>query len=505
MATILIIDDEPGIRHTLASILEDEHYKVETAEDAIQGMELLGRGAVDLIFLDVLLPRMGGMQALELIRRDWPDIEVVVISGHANVDMAVRAVKLGAFDFLEKPLSLDKVLTQCRNALALQKLRKENKTLRSNSASPEDGIIGASAAIETVRRLIRQAASSDARILITGENGTGKGLVARAIHNLSPRAQRSFVEVNCAAIPESLIESELFGHEKGAFTDAVSSRKGRFELAHGGTLFLDEIGDMSLSAQAKVLRAIQDQKIEPLGSEKTIETDVRIVAATNKNLEAECEAGRFRRDLYFRLNVIPIHIPALRERPDDIVPLLNHFLRTLGNAEEDFRGEALEILKSYAWPGNIRELRNLAERIAVMSPSGAPEGAPSETPVGAASGTHAGVPTGGIGGNALAALLKTPGNGEKGPVAGGNGRGLVPGAPSGCPGGFPADIMGKPYNEAKEAFEKYYLEFHLSVNNGIISRTAEAIGIYPSNLHSKLRKYHIAVNPNSGQGGRNKQ
>jgi two-component system nitrogen regulation response regulator NtrX len=476
MATILIIDDEPGIRHTLASILEDEHYRVETAEDAVQGLELLGRGAIDLVFLDVLLPRMGGMQALELIRRDWPDIEVVVISGHANVDMAVRAVKLGAFDFLEKPLSLDKVLTLCRNALALQKLRKENKTLRS--ASPEDGIIGTSAAIETVRRLIRQAASSDARILITGENGTGKELVARAIHNLSPRVGRAFVEVNCAAIPESLIESELFGHEKGAFTDAVSNRRGRFELAHGGTLFLDEIGDMSLSAQAKVLRAIQDQKIEPLGSEKTIETNVRIVAATNKNLEAECEAGRFRQDLYFRLNVIPIHIPALRERRDDIVPLLNHFLKTLGNAEEDFRGEALEILKSYAWPGNVRELRNLAERIAVMFPAG------------------------GVGGTALADLLKNTGDRANGAAAGGNGRGV---SPSGRPDRFPADIMRKPYNEAREAFEKYYLEFHLSGNSGIISRTAEAIGIYPSNLHSKLRKYHIAVNTNNGQGGKNKE
>jgi two-component system nitrogen regulation response regulator NtrX len=467
MAAILIIDDEPGIRHTLASILEDEHYQVETAEDAVQGLDMLGRGGVDMVFLDVLLPRMGGMQALELIRRDWPDIEVVVISGHATVDMAVRAVKLGAFDFLEKPLSLDKVLTLCRNALALQKLRKENRSLRSGGVSPEDGIIGASAAIETVRRLTRQAASSDARILITGENGTGKELVARAIHKLSPRAGGPFVEGNCAAIPESRIESELVGHEKGAFTDAVSSRKGRFELAHGGTLFLDEIGDMSLSAQAKVLRVIQDQKIEPLGSEKTIETDARVVAATNKNLEAECEAGRFRQDLFFRLNVIPIHIPALRERKEDIAPLLNHFLKTLGSAEEDFRGEALEILQNYAWPGNIRELRNLAERIAVMYPGG------------------------GIGAQALGALLKTPGEAP------------APGLPPGA--GFPAGIIDKPFNEAREAFEKYYLEFHLCGNGGIISRTAEAIGIYPSNLHSKLRKYHIAVNPNNGQGGRNKE
>ncbi|MDR3247318.1 MAG: sigma-54 dependent transcriptional regulator, partial [Treponema sp.] len=366
MATILIIDDEPGIRHTLASILEDEDYTVHTAEDAIVGLETLGRLDIDLVFLDVLLPRLGGMEALEQIRRDWPGIEVVVISGHANVDMAVRAVKLGAFDFLEKPLSLDKVLTLCRNALALQKLRRENQTLKQIAISAKDEIIGTSEAIETVRDLIRQAASSDARILITGENGTGKELVARAIHRLSPRADRAFVEVNCAAIPDTLLESELFGHEKGAFTDAVSSRKGRFELDHGGTLFLDEIGDMSLSAQAKVLRVIQDQKIERLGGEKTIETDVRIVTATNKNLEAECAAGRFRQDLYFRLNVIPIHIPALRERPGDVPLLLGHFLKTLGNGEAEFQGDALKILEAYPWPGNIRELRNLAERIAVM-------------------------------------------------------------------------------------------------------------------------------------------
>jgi two-component system nitrogen regulation response regulator NtrX len=374
MAFILIIDDEPGIRHTLASILEDEDYTVQTAEDAVLGLEMLGRFPIDLVFLDVLLPRLGGMEALEKIRQDWPDIEVVVISGHANVDMAVRAVKLGAFDFLEKPLSLDKVLTLCRNALAMQKLRKENRTLKRNTVRAEDEIIGTSKVTEDLRVLIRQAASSDARILITGENGTGKELAARAVHRLSPRAGQAFVEVNCAGIPESLIESELFGHEKGAFTDAVAGRKGRFELAHGGTLFLDEIGDMSLSAQAKVLRAIQDQKIEPLGSEKTIETDVRIVAATNKNLEAECGAGRFRQDLFFRLNVIPIHIPPLRERAGDAPLLLNHFLKLLGSGPAEFQGDALETLNAYPWPGNIRELRNLAERIAVMYPEGKIDG-----------------------------------------------------------------------------------------------------------------------------------
>jgi two-component system nitrogen regulation response regulator NtrX len=484
MASILIIDDEPGIRHTLASILEDENYRVHTAEDAVIGLETLGRLDIDLVFLDVLLPRLGGMEALEQIRRDWPDIEVVVISGHANVDMAVRAVKLGAFDFLEKPLSLDKVLTLCRNALALQKLRKENQKLRRNAGSARDEIVGTSAAIETVRELIRQAAASDARILITGENGTGKELVARAIHNLSPRSGRAFVEVNCAAIPDSLLESELFGHERGAFTDAVAGRKGRFELAHGGTLFLDEIGDMSLSAQAKVLRVIQDQKIEPLGGERTIETDVRIVAATNKNLEAECEAGRFRQDLYFRLNVIPIYVPALRERPGDAPLLLNHFLKTLGNGDAEFLGDALEMLGSYPWPGNIRELRNLAERIAVMYPGEK------------------------LDGDILGTLLRTPGDRGAGEKTGGSP--LRDGGPGPSPlpgedGGLGAEIMGKPYNEAKESFERYYLEFHLSRNHGIISRTAEAIGMYPSNLHSKLRKHHIAVNPTNGHGGKDER
>jgi two-component system nitrogen regulation response regulator NtrX len=467
MASILIIDDEPGIRHTLASILEDENYKVQTAEDAVLGLEMLGRLNIDLVFLDVLLPRLGGMEALEKIRQGWPDIEVVVISGHANVDMAVRAVKLGAFDFLEKPLSLDKVLTLCRNALTLQKLRKENQALKRNVVPVEDEIIGTSEVTDKLRALIRQAASSDARILITGENGTGKELAARAVHRLSSRAERAFVEVNCAGIPESLIESELFGHEKGAFTDAVSGRKGRFELAHGGTLFLDEIGDMSLSAQAKVLRVIQDQKIEPLGSEKTIETDVRIVAATNKNLETECETGRFRQDLYFRLNVIPIHMPPLRERVGDAPLLLNYFLKLLALGGAEFQGDAVEFLNAYSWPGNIRELRNLAERIAVMYPEGK------------------------IDGKALRELLQIQGRGSPEP----KGEGRESEKPA-------MKILEKSYNEAKESFERYYLEFHLARNNGIISRTAEAIGIYPSNLHSKLRKYHIAVNPNIGFSGK---
>ncbi|MDR1098948.1 MAG: sigma-54 dependent transcriptional regulator [Treponema sp.] len=460
MTRILIIDDEPGIRRTLASILEDEKYHVVTAEDALLGLEILDRETINLIFLDVLLPRLGGMDALEKIRSGWPEIEVVVISGHANVDMAVRAVKLGAFDFLEKPLSLDKVLTVCRNALALQKLRKENRDLKKNTAVPDE-IIGTSGEINKAKALIKQAAASDARILITGENGTGKELAARSIHQGSSRAAKPFVELNCAAIPDTLIESELFGHEKGAFTDAVSNRKGRFELAAGGTLFLDEIGDMSLPAQSKVLRVIQEQKIERLGGEKTIDTDVRIVAATNKDLEQECKAGRFRQDLYFRLNVIPIRIPPLRERLEDVPLILFHFLKTLGLTNPEFDQEALDSLASYDWPGNVRELRNLAERIAVM---------------------HGG---GRISGRAVMDLLqKNPEafKSRKDPQA-------VSGVPA--PEGPLAEIMELNYVNARESFEKYYLEFHLSKNHGIISRTAETIGIYPSNLHAKLRKYHV--------------
>ncbi|GHV60518.1 sigma-54-dependent Fis family transcriptional regulator [Spirochaetia bacterium] len=475
MAAILIIDDEPGIRRTLAAILEDEGYKTQAAEDAILGLEILNREAIDLVFLDVLLPKLGGMEALEHIRRDWPGVEVVVISGHANVDMAVRAVKLGAFDFLEKPLSLDKVLTICRNALTVQKLRKENQNLKRIAGGARNEIIGTSGEIENIRALIRQAAGSDARILITGENGTGKELVARAIHNGSARADRVFVEVNCAAIPDTLIESELFGHEKGAFTDAVSSRKGRFEQAHGGTLFLDEIGDMSLSAQSKVLRVIQEQRMERLGGEKTIDTDVRIVAATNKDLSKECALGRFRQDLFFRINVIPIRLPPLRERAEDIPLLLSHFLKEMGGEKTEFDAGALDFMTSYLWPGNVRELRNLAERIAVMYNGNRIDRRGLEN-----------------------LLLKNPvfaaGSGTSAETGKGAAQTQVPSA-------LPSDLMALNYNDAKESFEKYYLEFQLSQNNGIISKTAEAIGIYPSNLHAKVRKYKITTaGPAGGHG-----
>ena len=451
MSAILIIDDEPGIRLTLADILKDEKYKVFTSEDALCGIETLKREIIDLVFHDVLLPKLGGIEALERIRREWPAVEIVMISGHANIDMAVRAVKLGAFDFLEKPLSLEKVLTVCRNALAIRKLREENKKLKKITSIASEDIIGTSVIIRDIRETVKQAADSEARILITGENGAGKEVIARAIHLCSSRADAPFVDVNCAAIPETLIESELFGHEKGAFTDAVSTRKGRFEIAHGGTLFLDEIGDMSLSAQAKVLRVIQEQKIERVGGEKTIETDVRIIAATNQDLEKACKEGRFRQDLFFRLNVIPIHVPPLRERPEDIPMLLCHFLKLL-KKEPTLEAGALDALASHDWPGNVRELKNLAERIAVMHQKE------------------------NITGEDLQKLLNKKSRKSQSSA-----------------GVLPEGILERNYNEAKDSFEKYYLEFQLLKNNGIITRTAEAIGIYPSNLHAKLRKFCITA------------
>ncbi|MCX7655271.1 MAG: sigma-54 dependent transcriptional regulator [Treponemataceae bacterium] len=463
MSSILIVDDEAGIRTTLSSILEDEGYRVTTAEDAVEALRILEEGPIDLVFLDVLLPHMGGLEALGIIKKSWSDIEVIMISGHANVDMAVRAVKQGAFDFLEKPLSLDKILTLTKNALALKRLKHENLQLKQQQKTVLQDIVGNSGAIQKVKEVIHQAANTEARVLITGENGTGKELVARAIHSLSSRQGGPFITVNCAAIPDTLIESELFGHEKGAFTDAISSRKGRFEQANGGTLFLDEIGDMSLAAQAKVLRAIQEQKIERLGGEGSVTVDVRVIAATNKDLEQACKEGTFREDLFFRLNVIPIHLPPLRDRPEDIPLLLHHFLKELHTSPPHLSAEAIEILQSYSWPGNIRELKNFAERLAIFS--------------------HKEI----LSKEELLSLLqpagpqRTPSKGI--PLASQNRTSIEEG------------LFSLPYNEAKEAFEKHYLEYHLAKNQYIIAKTAEAIGIYPSNLHAKIKKHGIRTEP----------
>jgi len=448
---VLIIDDEGGIRKSLADVLEDEKYRVFTAEDAVCGLEILAREDIGIVFLDVLMPRMGGIDALELIRRNHKKNEVIMISGHANIDVAVRAVKLGAYDFLEKPLSLEKVLTVCRNVAEILHLREENQKL--STLKYNDEFVGSSAEMEKVRDLIKQAASSEAKILISGENGSGKELAARAIHRLSSRAAKPFVEVNCAAIPDTLIESELFGHEKGAFTDAISLRKGRFETATGGTLFLDEIGDMSMQAQAKVLRAIQDQKIERLGGEKTISVDVRIVAATNKDLEQLCREGKFRDDLFFRLNVIPLRIPPLRERKSDIPVLLTHFLEEFNAQKPEISPEVLDFLSAYSWPGNVRELKNFSQRIAVIYGD-----------------RHVGL-------KEVSELLNESGLKNTGATS-------VP--------HFPVEkVMGMTFSQAKDFFEKYFLEYKLFQNNGIITHAAEAIGIYPSNLHAKMKKHGL--------------
>ncbi|AEH45030.1 two component, sigma54 specific, transcriptional regulator, Fis family [Thermodesulfatator indicus DSM 15286] len=366
---ILVIDDEEAILESLADILEDEGYQVITAKNAAEGLQKVKQEQPDLLILDVWLPDQDGLKLLKTLRKESPDLPVIVISGHGTVETAVKAIKLGAFDFLEKPLSYDRVVVTVANALKFRALREENITLKRHLTGP--GITGQSHAILELREAIERVAQTDATVLITGESGVGKEVAARMIHTLSRRAEKPFVAVNCAAIPEDLIESELFGHEKGAFTGAVSSKKGKFDLADGGTIFLDEIGDMSLSAQAKVLRVLQEKCFERVGGTKTISVDVRVIAATNKNLTEEIKKGRFREDLYYRLNVIPIHIPPLRERPEDIPLLVEEFLdefaRHSGLGRKKITPEAMEALKRYPWPGNIRELRNLIERLVILS------------------------------------------------------------------------------------------------------------------------------------------
>lgn len=371
MSKILVIDDERSIRSTLKDILEYEKYEVAEAEDGQKGLEIAQNGAFDLIFCDIKMPKMDGIEVLEKIMEANDEVPVVMISGHGNIDTAVECIKKGAFDYIAKPIDLNRLLITVRNALDKKVLVKETKQLRKKVNKIKSGdIVGDSEAIQRIKELIDRVAPTDARVLITGGNGTGKELVARRIHELSKRADKPLVEVNCAAIPSELIESELFGHEKGSFTSAVKQRKGKFEQADGGTLFLDEIGDMSHAAQAKVLRALQENRITRVGGDGDIKVDVRILAATNKDLRAEIEKGNFREDLYHRLNVIPIHVPSLNDRRDDIATLAEHFLGIVleeqGMGTKTFAKEALEELKKLDWTGNIRELRNVVERLVIL-------------------------------------------------------------------------------------------------------------------------------------------
>ena len=372
MAKVLIVDDERSIRRTLRDILEFEKYTVDEAVDGLDALAKLKKGKYDVIIMDIKMPKMDGLDALERVAIIAPDTPTVMISGHGNIETAVEAVKKGAFDYIAKPPDLNRLLITIRNAMDKSTLITETKVLKRKVAkSRVQSIIGDSAGITRIKSIIDQVAPTDARVLVTGPNGTGKELVARWLHEKSPRKDKPMVEVNCAAIPSELIESELFGHEKGAFTSAVKQRIGKFEQANGGTLFLDEIGDMSLSAQAKVLRALQENRITRVGGDKEIRVDVRIVAATNKNLQEEIKHKQFREDLYHRLAVIIVKVPPLNERKDDIPDLVNHFVKTIckeyGQSPKKVEARAIKALQALDWTGNIRELRNVVERLIILS------------------------------------------------------------------------------------------------------------------------------------------
>jgi two-component system, NtrC family, nitrogen regulation response regulator NtrX len=450
--TILIVDDEPGVRTALAGVLRDEGYTVESVATGEACLDRLTRGPVDLIVLDVWLPGMDGLATLARLRERQVDAQVVLISGHGNIESAVRAIKLGAFDFVEKPLSLEKTVLVVRNALRQRRLEMENLALRARVDRHDTTMVGESYAIRQLREQVAMAAPTNGRVLIYGENGTGKELVARTVHALSRRRLAAFIEVNCAAIPEDLIESELFGHVRGAFTGAVADRRGKFELADGGTIFLDEIGDMSLKTQAKVLRVLQEQTMEPVGGTASIRVDARVLAATNKDLQTEIRGGRFREDLYFRLNVIPIFVPALRDRQEDIPMLAEHFMagfaREYGRRIKRFDPGAEAVLRQYAWPGNVRELRNVIERLMIM-----------------------------VVGDSIAAADLTF---------------LDQSVAARVEAERAAPAARVTLYEARDQFERDLILRTLAEQQGNMSRTADALGVERSNLYRKMKAFGIA-------------
>jgi two-component system nitrogen regulation response regulator NtrX len=447
---ILIVDDEVSILQSLSAILKDEGYGVALASSGEEALERVKKDPPDLILLDVWMPGADGLSVLEEVKKLYPHIPVIIISGHGTIETAVKATRMGAFDFTEKPLSIDRVLVSIQNAIEFSRLEEENRLLRKKS---HRSIIGESQAVSNLRDQIRRAAPTSATVLITGENGTGKELAARMMHLLSRRSTRPMIEVNCAAIPEELIESELFGHEKGSFTGAYEKRKGKFDLANGGTLFLDEIGDMSHRTQAKILRIIQEQVFERVGGSHPVEVDVRIVAATNKDLQKEIELGAFRQDLYYRLNVIPIFVPPLRDRLEDIPLLVENFAdeiaseSALGKKKIDPR--IYPILHQYCWPGNIRELRNFIERLIIMTPGQV------------------------IGPDDLPADFRNVLQKEN---------------------GYASYSSYATLKEARISFERDYLIKKLEENGWDISLTASRVGLERTHLHRKMKTLGIKKN-----------
>lgn len=447
---ILVVDDEEGIRETLSGILEDEGYEVSTVASAEDALVFLKQQTPDLILLDVWLPKMDGIELLSKIKELEDNIPVVMISGHGNIELAVKATKNGAYDFLEKPPSLEKVLLVVKNALEQKNLERENRALKENIIR-RCRLVGSSEKMQLLRSQIEMASQSNSRVLILGESGTGKEIVARLLHEKSSRSKGPFVEVNCAAIPQELIESELFGHEKGAFTGASEKKEGKFELADKGTLFLDEIADMSLPTQAKMLRAIETQVFQRVGGNKNIKVDVRIIAATNKDLLEEVKKGNFREDLYYRLNVIPINVPALRERKGDIPELIEYFVGLIsienGIKPKKIEPEVVREFINYSWPGNIRELRNAIERLMIMVQSDLIT----------------------IDHLKILGMFKTQYRYDE------------------C-----SYFSFKTLKEGRDAFEKDFIIRKLEENNWNISKTAEIIGVERSNLHKKIRSYGIS-------------
>ena len=454
-AKVLVIDDERSIRRTLGEILEYEGYEVEEAADGMEGMVKIKMTKFDVVFCDIKMPKMDGLEVLDNAMRLKPELPIIMISGHGTMETAVDAVKRGAFDFIDKPLDLNRLLITVRNALDKSSLLSETKVLRQKVTRTHD-IIGETSVMVDIKKTIETVGPTDARILITGANGTGKEMVARWIHEKSHRSNHPFIEVNCAAIPSELIESELFGHEKGSFTSAHRQRIGKFEQANGGTLFLDEIGDMSLSAQAKVLRALQENRITRVGGDKDIQVDVRILAATNKNLLEEVEEKKFRLDLYHRLNVIPIHVPSLNNRRDDVPLLANYFIKEICDSynvkPKPIEKEALELLEEFNWTGNVRELRNVMERLIILS---------GDT----------------IKGKDVAAYVIPSSINNTGGAAS---------------GGFAIDFDSfKTFQDYKEHTEREFLVHKLEKNTWNISKTAEDMGIQRSHLYGKMEKYHL--------------